>query len=204
MIKLLGRLSSSNVQKVVWLLDVLGLQYEQEDVGGTFGGTRTEAYLALNPNATVPTVITDEGALWESNTILRYLAGRHSAAHLYPVAPMARAKVDQWLDWQLGSLAPAFRPVYVGLVREQKPLAELGTHHQALGVLFAMLDAQLGRQTHIAQEHFTLADIAIGSLVHRWYALGLANEQTANLRRYYDHLCGDALFAKHVLALKLT
>jgi glutathione S-transferase len=204
MIKVLGRLTSSNVQKVVWMLDLLGQAYEQENRGGAFGGTKTEDYLALNPNATVPTVITDEGAIWESNTILRYLANRHGAAHLYPAAPLARAMVDQWLDWQLGALAPALRPLYVGLVREQKPLSELGSHRQAVANLMLMLDQQLARQAHVALDHFTLADIAIAPIVHRWYALELAAPETAHLRRYYEQLSADPLFAKHVTAIKMS
>lgn len=204
MIKVLGRLTSSNVQKVVWALDVLGQPFEQENRGGPFGGTKEADYLALNPNATVPTVITDEGAIWESNTILRYLANRHGAAHLYPAAPMARALVDQWLDWQLGQLAPAMRPLYVGLVREQRPLAELGKERQAMADLMSLLDRQLSKQAHIALDHFTLADIAIAPIVHRWYALNLADQNTVNLRRYYDRIAADALFQKHVAAIKMS
>jgi glutathione S-transferase len=204
MFKLLGRLTSSNVQKVVWLLDELGLAYEQESVGGPFGGTRTEQYLALNPNATVPTLITDEGAIWESNTILRYLASRFEAGTLYPASPRARAMVDQWLDWQLGSLAPAFKPLYWGLVREKKPLADLLEHQQAVAALMRILDQRLATQSHVAHDHFTLADIAVASNVHRWFGLNLAEESTHHLRRYYQQLCGNALFDKHIMAIKMT
>lgn len=204
MIKVLGRLTSSNVQKVVWALDVLGLAYEQENRGGPFGGTKDADYVALNPNATVPTVITDEGSIWESNTILRYLANRQGAAHLYPAAPMARALVDQWLDWQLGLLAPTMRPLYTGLVREQRPLAELGKERQAVAELMLLLDRQLSEQAHIALDHFSLADIAIGPIVHRWYALNLADQSTANLRRYYERIAADAAFQKHVASIKMS
>ena len=142
--------------------------------------------------------------MWESNTILRYLVARQGASHLYPAAPMARAMVDQWLDWQLGALSNAFRPLYVGLVREQKPLADLASQHQTAITLFAMLDKQLARQAHIALPEFSLADIAIAPMVHRWHALQLAQPETTHLRRYYEQISADPLFAKHVLAIKMS
>ena len=72
--RLLGRANSSNVMKVIWLLEELGLPYQREDVGGAFGGTDTAEYRAMNPNGIVPTLVDDGFVLWESNAILRYLA----------------------------------------------------------------------------------------------------------------------------------
>ena len=75
MIKIWGRNTSSNVQKVMWAVSEIGLAHERIDVGGPFGMNREAAYLAMNPNGLVPTLEEDDGfLLWESNAIVRYLA----------------------------------------------------------------------------------------------------------------------------------
>ena len=81
MLKILGRATSSNVQKVLWFCDEEGLDYEHDnDIGGPYGGNDTAEYLALNPNGKVPTVIDGDLVLWESNSILRYLARKTKSA----------------------------------------------------------------------------------------------------------------------------
>ena len=59
MLKIIGRATSSNVQKVLWACGELGLPFEREDLGGPFGGNDNPEYRALNPNGKVPTIIDD-------------------------------------------------------------------------------------------------------------------------------------------------
>ena len=66
MLKILGRTTSANVQKVTWCCAELGLAFERQDVGGLFGRNRDPEYLAMNPNGLVPTIINDGFTLWES------------------------------------------------------------------------------------------------------------------------------------------
>ena len=81
MLKIWGRNTSSNVQKAMWALGELELPIERIDVGGAFGKNKEPAYLAMNPNGLVPTLEEDDGfILWESNSIVRYLAGKHDKA----------------------------------------------------------------------------------------------------------------------------
>src|SRR5882672_8340957 len=100
MIRLLGRKTSGNVQKVVFLLEELGEPYEREDYGRQFGNTTTPDYLTLNPTAKVPTLLADGKAIWESNTILRYLATRANL-RCYAADPLQRADIEHWMDWLL-------------------------------------------------------------------------------------------------------
>jgi glutathione S-transferase len=172
MLKVLGRRSSNNVQKVLWLLEELGVEFLQEDYGGSFGRTQTLEYRTLNPNATVPTLVDEAVSLWESNAILRYLAAKHGSG-LYPTNLHQRAHVDKWLDWQLGTLSPTFRTLYVEIVRNGKSMEQVQMHAQAARNLFAQLDQVLSLQTYIADDALTLADIAIGPMVYRRYKLGL-------------------------------
>ena len=80
MLKMWGRNTSSNVQKAIWAVGELKLPCERIDVGGAFGKTKEPFYLAMNPNSLVPTLEEDDGfTLWESNSVVRYLAGKHGA-----------------------------------------------------------------------------------------------------------------------------
>src|SRR5580693_7242711 len=84
-IKIWGRNTSSNVQKVMWAVGEMGLPHERIDIGGAFGKNREAAYLAMNPNGLVPTLEEEDGfLLWESNSIVRYLAVKHKSTVLEP------------------------------------------------------------------------------------------------------------------------
>src|SRR5215470_12891930 len=110
MLRILGRISSVNVQKVVWCADELGIAYERSDVGGSFGGNKTPEYLAMNPNGLVPVIREDDGfVLYESNAIVRYLCSRHAAGSLWPDEPRERADADRWMEWLSTSFTPATR-----------------------------------------------------------------------------------------------
>ena len=118
MLHVLGKIPSINVRKVLWLCTELNLPFEQEDWGSGFRTTNDPTYLALNPNALVPVIKDDDFVLWESNTIIRYLANRYGGDALYPAEPQARARVDQWIDWQAADLNRSWVGAFLGLVRK--------------------------------------------------------------------------------------
>lgn len=109
MIEVFGRTNSLNVQKVLWCLGELEVPFERYDVGGLYGGNKEPDFLARNPMGLVPLISDDGFDLWESNTIVRYLAGRYGAGLLWPEDPEARALSDKWMDYQLGTIFPAFK-----------------------------------------------------------------------------------------------
>ncbi len=117
MLKIWGRATSSNVQKVLWCCAELDLEFERVDVGGPFGGNRDPEYLAMNPNGLVPTVKDGDLVMWESNTICRYLATTRNGEHLYPRDPAARTHVERWMDWQLAVIGAPMGQLLFGLVR---------------------------------------------------------------------------------------
>mgnify|MGYP001810948019 FL=1 len=128
MLKIWGRLNSSNVQKVVWIADELGLPFERVDAGMAFGVNTTPAYKAMNPMGLVPVIDDDGFVLWESNAILRYLATKHAGGGLMPASIEDRARADQWSDWICGAWYPAFGPAFMGLIRtapEQRDMAAI-------------------------------------------------------------------------------
>src|ERR1700683_3250665 len=77
MLKVWGRRSSFNVQKVMWLVDELELPHEHIDAGGKFGGLDAPDFLAMNPHGKVPVIDDDGIVVWESHAILRFLAARY-------------------------------------------------------------------------------------------------------------------------------
>src|ERR1700688_4957627 len=96
MVKILGRSTSGNVQKVVWLLEELAHPYTREDYGRQFNNTQTESYLKLNPSGKVPTLVDGDVVVWESNTILRYLCSK--SARCAPSRRACRSQPGRALD----------------------------------------------------------------------------------------------------------
>ena len=115
--RILGKAGSINVRKVLWTASELGIPLEREDWGSGFRSTQEPEFLALNPNAMVPVLVDGDAVLWESNTISRYLATRYGDGRLLPADALARAKVEQWMDWQATELNNAWRYAFMGLVR---------------------------------------------------------------------------------------
>jgi glutathione S-transferase len=202
MLKILGRNNSSNVQKVLWCCEELGLKYEREDVGGPFGRNRDPEYLALNPNGLVPTIIDGDFVLWESNTIIRYLAAKHNNGALYPTDLQTRAMGERWMDWQLSVVVPAINPIFFGLIRtppEKRDQAAIAASRDKLAAAMKILDGALGRSDYVAGASFTVGDIPVGIMTYRWYTLEIERENFPNLKRWYDRLTTRPGFKKHVM-----
>src|SRR5262245_62964304 len=108
MLKVWGRRSSFNVQKVMWLVGELGLPHAHIPAGGSFGGLDTPEFRAMNPHGRVP-VIDDAGVVvWESHAVLRYLAARYGRPRFWSDDPAARSHADRWMDWSQTRLQPDF------------------------------------------------------------------------------------------------
>lgn len=191
MLKIWGRLSSVNVQKVVWCADELGLAYERLDVGGKFGGNQTPQYLAMNPNGLVPVIEEDGFILYESNAIVRYLSARDSPGKLWPDDLRKRADADRWMEWQSTSLTPAMRDIFWQLIRTpeaQRDMAVVEKSRAETERMVAILDAHLAHHRHMTDHGFTAADIVIGCAAHRWLNMPVKREPRPNLERWYGEI----------------
>jgi glutathione S-transferase len=190
MLRIWGRLSSVNVQKVVWCAAELGLAFERTDVGGSFGGTDKPEFLAMNPTALVPVIEHDGFVLTESNAIVRYLCA-HERSALFPEAVHDRADIDRWMEWQSTNWTPAMGPAFWQLVRTpegERDAAALQGSMARSEKLAAVLDAHLARRRFVASDHFTAADIVIGCATHRWLNLPTARQPRPHLERWYGEL----------------
>jgi glutathione S-transferase len=198
-----GRANSVNVQKVLWCLAELDLPFERVDAGMQYGRTQETDYLAMNPNARVPTLVDGDYALWESNSIMRYLCLAYRPdTPIYPTEPKRRAAVDRWLDWTLSTVQPVDRPVFWALVRtppEKRDMAAIQKSAEAAAEVWRIAEHHLSTRRYIEGDSFSLADIAIGAYARRWLGVeGITRPQQPHLERWLSLLRERAGFAKFV------
>lgn len=201
MLKILGKSPSINVRKVLWTCAEIGLPYQQEQWGAGFKPTDDPAFKALNPNALVPVMVDGDVVLWESNTICRYLARRHGRTDLLPTDAFARARVEQWMDWQLGDLNNAWRYAFMALVRHSPAHTDAAAIQASVAQwngLMAVLDRQLARTgAYVLGADFTLADVVLGLATHRWYSVPMTHAALPAVAAYYDRLSQRQAFLLH-------
>jgi glutathione S-transferase len=205
MLKIWGRATSSNVQKVLWCCSELDIPFERVDLGGPFGGNRDPEYLRLNPNGLVPTIQDGDLVLWESNTICRYLTVTHGRDHggerLYPSAPRERALVERWMDWQLSTAGPPMGQLLFGLIRtrpEQRDHAVIEAARRRALEAWTLVDDALDGRPYLAGGDPTLAEIVLGTLVYRWHAFTIERPPLKNLRAWYERMRERPGFRTHI------
>jgi glutathione S-transferase len=202
MLRIWGRTNSVNVQKVLWCSAELAIPYERIDAGLQFGVVTTPDYLALNPNALIPTIEDDGFVLWESNVIVRYLASRHGKGSLCPTETHARFTAEKWMDWHATTLWPAVRIVFLGMVRtppEKRDNAAITAAQRETSRVLGVLDQQLAKTRFVAGDTFTMGDIPVGAAAYRAIALGEDRAKIPNVARWYDELTERPGYRDHVM-----
>jgi glutathione S-transferase len=197
-----GNADSINVQKVLWCCEELALDYRRIDAGRHFGVVGTPAFRSLNPNGLVPTIDDDGFVVWESNTIVRYLAGRYAQDGLLPLDPRARADAERWMDWTNSTLWPALLPLFRAFMRTPAAGRDPARiEEQRIAALSAMriLDGHLGAQDYVGGAKFTVGDIAAGCAAWRWFALPIEREPLPGLQAWFDRLAARPAFGKLVM-----
>jgi len=199
MLKVLGKASSINVRKVLWACAELQIPFEREDWGDGFRSTQTPEFLALNPNGLVPVIRDGDFVLWESNTIIRYLAMRYNGAWLYPANPLARVRVDQWMDWQATDLNRSWSYAFLGLVRESpahQNAAEIDASLKSWTKHMRILNGQLeATRAFIAGSQFSLADVPIALSINRWLCTPFEHPHFPAVAEYFERLAARPAFA---------
>lgn len=193
-LRVLGRVSSINVRKVLWTCGELDLPFEHVE--------HDAALLARNPNAMVPVIEDGDFVLWESNAICRYLASRQPRGTLLPEDARARALIEQWMDWQATELNPSWRYAFLALVRhspEHTAAREIAHSIAAWHRHMRILDEHLAHGGQfITGEFFTLADVVIGLATHRWLLTPIERPPLDSLLGYYQRLSVRPAFRAHV------
>lgn len=201
MLKILGRDNSINVRKVLWLCEELNLEYEREDWGRGVLSTQSPEFLQLNPNGQIPVVLDGDLVLWQSNSIIRYLANAYDKENqLYPTQAKERFFVDQWLDWQAIELNNSWTYTIMSLLRHSPDHQDPNLLQQGIDKWnrhMQMLDQQLAKtQAYVAGSQFSLADIPIGLSVQRWKATPFDHPTLSHVDQYFELLNQRAGFLK--------
>lgn len=204
MLEIWGRKTSSNVQALMWCVGELGLPYQRHDAGHKYRGNDTPAFLAMNPNGTVPVVRDDGGEpLWETGAILRYLATKYGDAPFWPKDLDQRTQIDKWAEWSKLNIALTFTaPIFWRVVRTAPSRRDAAAIAEAICLFDASLgiaEVQLARHAHLAEDAFTLADIQFGHVLYRYFDIPIERSVRPALRRYYDRLTERPAFREHVM-----
>lgn len=200
MLKIWGRANSANVKKVLWTAEELGVPHERIDAGGAFGIVGSPEFRALNPNGLVPVVQDGDVTLYESNTIVRWLAAKYGGGALWIADPDARARAEMWMDWS-HSFAYPFRDVIFGLLRtppEQRDHAAIERGRQTCAGLFGIADAALAQTPWLSGETFGIGDIPLAPFAHVWLHLDIVRPEHPHLAAWYGRLLQRPAFAKLV------
>lgn len=179
MVRLYHHPLSQHARRVVALLEEARLPYALEPVAMEKREHCAPAYLRLNPNHQIPTLVDGDLVLTESNAILRYLCAKHGLEDFYPSDLRARARVEQWLDWNQWRLG---RNV-IDVVRNTVFLAPNGDRdaiargRRAIDDAAPVLAAQLWDTPFVTGYAPTIADLSIDSNITQLSLAGAEPEE---------------------------
>ncbi len=202
MLKILGRNNSVNVIKALWCATELGLEFERVDIGGAFGGNDQPEYLAKNPMGRVPTIEDGDLVLWESHSIVRYLAATYGVGSLWLEDAGARAKSELWMDWYAGHLHAPMTTIFWNLVRHAPKDRDMPAVEAAIGEandLWGILDAHLADRIFVAGDTLTTGDFPVGAAAFRYYSLVEDRPDMPYLDRWYAALGERAPYRTHAM-----
>lgn len=195
MYKLLGRSTSGNVQKVLFMLEETGAGYERQDYGRQFENTTTAEYKALNPTAKVPTLVDGETVIWESNTILRYLAAK-DAPTLTGATPAEKTEVERWMDFLLAAVNPGYLAAFKGAkLTPEEQTAEYKEAVKDLGAQLKIIDGHLAGRSFFALGRLTIADIANAPILKRCIDFKIDRPSLPNLEAWVASMASRPAFA---------
>ena len=192
MLKVWGRRSVANVQKVLWCLGELGVPFDHFDHGGDPADPRFRAYLACKTAEAVPILDDDGFILWEGNAIARYLAAKYGSGTLWPDDPRERADAERWMDYQLSTVRVHLHP----LMRETPNADEVAYHTRMLAETMQVVEATLADREYLVGSRFTVGDIPLGIVTYRWMVLDIERPRMPNIEAWYDRLASRPAFRR--------
>ena len=203
MLRIWGRRNSANVQKVLWLAAELGIEYEHIPAGGSFGGTDAPSFRSMNPHGRVPVLQDGEFAIWESHSILRYLAAKYDGASFWPHDPAAKAQIDEWMDWTQTAFQPDFlNGVFWGYYRTPEPQRNWPAIRASVircGRHIELVDKLLTKRPFLGGTGFSLADIPLGTLLYRYYELDIEHPRAEHVEAWHARLKERPAYRQHVM-----
>ena len=189
-----------NVQKVLWAIGEMNLEFKRYDIAGSFG--IDDNYLKLNPSGTVPTIEDGNFILWESNACVRYLAREFGIGTLYPEDSQTVGLAEQWMDSQTSSLYPVFMPIFLNKVRsppEQYNPKQVSESLKNCKLFFEKLNRYLKNHDFLAGSKLSMGDISIGSIMYRYYEMDIERPEFKFVNKWYQRLMDRPAYQKNVM-----
>lgn len=203
MLKVWGRTSSFNLQKVMWLVGELGIPHDHIQAGGSFGGLNDPRFLAMNPHGRVPVIDDDGTIVWESHTILRYLAAKYGRDGYWSDDPAERSRYERWMDWSQATLQPDFlMGVFWGFYRTPEPQRNLPAIRAKVAACsrhFQLLDRILADRPFLCGNRLTLADIPAATSLYRYFEIEIERPSVPNVEAWYRRLQERPAYRAHVM-----
>lgn len=203
MLKIWGRRHAFNVQKVMWLIGELELAYEFISAGGNFGGLESPEFLAMNPHGRIPVINDKEVIVWESHTILRYLAACSHKTPFWSDDPAIRAQAEQWMDWSQTTLQPDFlNGIFWGFYRTpeaQRNWTAIKESMEHCNKHFLLLNTILKSRLYLCGEVITLADISVGTVLYRYFELEIERPGISHVETWYKRLQERPAYREHIM-----
>jgi glutathione S-transferase len=214
MLKVWGRPTSTNTQRVLWTLVEVELPYQLILASATtgaqgyvwqgqapFGIVDTAAYRSMNPNGTIPTISDGDFTLWESNAIVAYLARRHAPAKLFGSNEQTFARALQWMSWANYRLDPPTHALVMHLERlpadQRRPETVEDSRKDVIRAL-ELMEAQLDRSPYFAGAAFSIGDIPLAISIQRFLHFRLERPPMPRVESWLARLSEREGFRKHV------
>lgn len=180
----------SRAQRVLWLLEELGVPYEHVKTNQQIGESRTDEFYTLNPNGRVPAMTDGDLTLCETIAINYYIAIQHGDSTVWPADPEAQGLVMQWSLWVTNELELSLQnflrhSIYYPEELRRPELVEdaVATYPIAMKVL----NTHLAERDYLVGDAFTLADLNVSSMLGLLDAYqNFDNEDFGNVLAWLD------------------
>lgn len=203
-----------NGWKISIALEEMRLPYEVNLINISKGDQFDAEFLKIAPNNRMPAITDPDGpgdapvSLFESGAILMYLARR--TGQFYGADERARLRVDQWLMWQMGGVGPMAGQAhhFLKYAPNMDPPQDLpyakDRYRAEVARLYGVLDRQLAKNSYVAGDSYTIADMAIWPWASLWEGQQQTLEDKPHLARWIEQVGSrPAVIAGHALALEL-
>jgi glutathione S-transferase len=166
MITLYG-VTRSRALRCLWMLEEVGVPYQQ--VKTTFGptGSRTAEFMRINPNGHIPAMTDGDLTLWESLAINLYLARKYGNA-LWPTTPENEGRTYMWSLWAMTELEPPVITAFVNRVmlpEPQRDEAAAAAASERFRTPLGVLEGALGGREHLVGDAFSVADLNVAAVL---------------------------------------
>jgi glutathione S-transferase len=192
--KLYSMQPSNNCRRVNAVIAHLGLDVEIIEPSIMTGDLKKPDFLALNPNAKVPTLVDGDFKLWESRAIMQYLAAKKPGNDLWPSDPKLQADILRWQYWEAAHLTRgttpfAFEKLFKPMFMKQQPdAAALAAGEKEFHTFAPVLNAHLENRKFLVGEKLTLADFSVGGCFSFAEPSGLPWNDYTHIRAWWARL----------------